>query len=117
MSSYHYNIKITSNQKNQGYIEGTIDDYAWFAILHDEPMEFGISMDSLEKGRGRVSRLCIYKDSSSVEGNPYLPSLSIKRLIFANYQREWSILNSSYRDMVRELVSYLERRSAMKLVR
>ncbi len=117
MSTYHYNIKITSSQKNQGYIEGTIDDYAWFAILHDEPIESGIAADSLERGIGRVTRLCIFKDSSAVEGNPYLPSLSIKRLIFANYQREWSILNTSYREMVKELVNYLERRSTMKLVR
>lgn len=117
MNTYHYNIKITSNQKSQGYIEGTIDDYAWFAILQDEPTETGIRVDSLEKGKGRVTRLCIFKDSSAVEGNPYLPSLSIKRLIFANYQREWSILNASYKDMVRELVAYLERRSTMKVVR
>lgn len=117
MNAYHYNIKITSNQKNQGYVEGTIDDYAWFAILHDEPIEAGIDSVTLERGVGRVTRLCIFKDSSAVEGNPYLPSLSIKRLIFANYQREWSILNSNYREMTRELIAYLERRGAMKVIR
>ena len=117
MNTYHYNIKITSSQKNQGYIEGTIDDYAWFAIIHEDPMESGIDQITLERGIGRVTRLCIFKDSSSVEGNPYLPSLSIKRLIFANYQREWSILNSSYRDMVKELISYLERRGMLKVVK
>lgn len=117
MIEYHYNIKITSSQKHQGYVEGTIDDYAWFAIVHDDVMDLGIDSTTLLKGQGRVTRLCIYKDSSAVEGNPYLPSLSIKRLIFANYQREWSILNTSYRDMVRELVMYLERRGTMKLIK
>lgn len=117
MNTYHYNIKITSSQKNQGYIEGTIDDYAWFAIIHEEPIESGIDQITLERGMGRVTRLCIFKDSSSVEGNPYLPSLSIKRLIFANYQREWSILNSSYRDMVKELIAYLDRRGMLKVVK
>ncbi len=117
MNTYYYNIKITSSQKNQGYVEGTIDDYAWFAILHEEPMETGINQNTLERGVGRVTRLCIFKDSSSVEGNPYLPSLSIKRLIFANYQHEWSILNSSYKEMVRELIAYLERRGTLKVLK
>ena len=117
MNEYHYNIKITSSQKNQGYVEGTIDDYAWFAIVHEEPMETGIDIGTLDRGTGRVTRLCIFKDSSAVEGNPYLPSLSIKRLIFANYQREWSILNSSYKEMVKELIAYLERRGTMKVVK
>lgn len=117
MDCYKYNIKITTDNRHQGFIEGTIDEYSWFAIVHDEPLEFGIDSSTLSKGYGKVTRLCIYKDSYDVEGNPYLPSLSIKRLIYANFQREWTILNGRYRDMVKELVNYLDRRYSFKIVK
>ncbi len=80
-----------------------------------------LSLESIQtpfqKGDGKVTRLCLYKDNYDVEGNPYLPSLSIKRMIYANYQHEWSILNHKYRDMVHELVTYLERRYSMHVLR
>ncbi|BEP28334.1 hypothetical protein [Helicovermis profundi] len=117
MSNYVYDIKISSDSRHQGFIEGTINEFLWFAIVHNDNMEFGINSETLNKGNGKVSRLCIYKDSYDVEGNPYLPSLSIKRLIYANYQREWTILSSSYRKMVQELVRYLERRYSLKIVK
>ena len=117
MENYQYNIIITSDNRHQGFVEGTVGEYTWFAIVHDEDMEFGIDSETLSKGFGKVTRLCIYKDSYDVEGNPYLPSLSIKRLIYANYQREWTILNGRYGAMVKELVKYLERRYSFKVIK
>lgn len=116
MSNYFYNIKITSDNRHSGYVEGTINEFLWFAIVHNNAMEFGIDSNSLKKGLGKVTRLCIYKDSYDVEGNPFLPSLSIKRLIYANYQHEWTILSTSSRDMVKELIEYLERRYSFRVV-
>jgi len=117
MENYKHNIVITTDNRHQGFVEGTIDEYLWFAIVHEESMEFGIDVKSLSKGTGKVTRLCIYKDAYDVEGNPYLPSLSIKRLIYANFQREWTILNSKYKEMVFELVHYLERRYSFKVLK
>ncbi len=114
--SYKYEIHILNATKNQGYVEGTIDEFSWFAIVQEDPVPFGIDSVTLTKGRGKITRLCLYKDSTDVEGNPFLPSLSIKRMIYANFQHEWSILNHKYRDMVKELVIYLERRYAMHVV-
>jgi hypothetical protein len=115
--TYKYKIEILNTTKNQGFVEGAIDDFSWFAIVQEEPVEFGIDPHTLSKGAGKVTRLCLYKDNYDVEGNPYLPSLSIKRMIYANYQHEWSILNHKYRDMVYELVTYLERRYSMHVLR
>lgn len=115
--TYKYKIEILSMTKSQGFIEGSIDDFSWFAIVQEEPVPFGIDPESLVKGRGKVTRLCLYKDNYDIEGNPYLPSLSIKRMIYANFQHEWSILNHKYRDMVMELVTYLERRYSMHVLR
>lgn len=117
MFSYAHSIKILTANKLQGYVEGNIDDYSWFAIVNDDKMEFGIDTNTFQKGYGRVTRLCIYKDSYDVEGNPYLPSLSIKRVIYANYQHEWTILNYKYYDIVKELVTYLDMRYSMRLVK
>lgn len=117
MFAYNHQIKVLTTNRTMGYVEGTIDDYTWFAIVHDEKMEFGIDPTSFQKGYGRVTRLCIYKDAYDVEGNPFLPSMSIKRVIYANYQHEWTILNYKYYDLIKELVVYLDMRYSMRLVK
>lgn len=117
MDKFAHNIKVINDHRHRGYVEGEIDGLTWFAIVHDDPVETGIDPDSLKRGMGRVTRLCIYQDTSSIEGNPYLPSLSIKRMIYVNYQREWSIFNYNYRGMTKELVEYLERRSSLHIIK
>lgn len=117
MSKYNYNIKIDKSTNKYGYIKGQIDDYAWFALVHKEEMEFGINPNNLTKGNGRITRFCLYKDHTEFVGNPYLPSVNVKRYIFANYEREWSVFNRNYYDMVKELITYLERRYSFKLVK
>lgn len=117
MSNYNYEIKIDSNCNKFGYIRGNIDNYAWFALVHKEAVENGINPEDLSKGVGRITRLCLYKDHSDFLGNPHMPSLSVKRYIFANYHRDWSVLNRNYYDMVKELITYLERRYSLRLVK
>lgn len=117
MSDYNYNIKIDKGCNKYGYIKGEIDNYAWFALVHKEEMDFGINPIDLSKGKGRVTRLCLYKDQADYGGNPYLPTLSVKRYIFANYQRDWSVLNRNYYDMVKELITYLERRYSLRVIK
>lgn len=115
--AYNYNIKIDRTCNKYGYIRGEIGSYAWFALVHREIMDHGINPGDLSQGSGRITRLCLYKDQIDYKGNPYLPSLNVKRYIFANYHREWSILNNNYFDMVKDLTTYLERRYSMKLVK
>ncbi len=114
---YNYNIKINKNCNKYGYIKGEIGNYEWFALIHKEAIEMGIDPGDLSKGIGRITRLCLYKDHSDFQGNPYLPSINVKRYIFANYHREWSVLNKNYIDMVKDLITYLERRYSFKLVK
>ena len=92
------------------------DDIYWFALVHPEVVENGIDPVTLEKGFGRVTRLCLYKDNTSFEGNPFLPSMTVRRQIFVNYQEEWSVLNSNNIDMTRDLINYLERRFSLRIV-
>lgn len=112
-----YNIKIDDGKYKYGYIKGTIDNYYWYALVHKEKTDYGINPLDLQTGQGRVSRLCLYKEFCDQGGNPYLPTSSIRRYIYANYRREWDVLNYNHEEMVRQLVSYLERRYSLKLVK
>ncbi len=105
-----FNIKISyGNKSRYGYIQGEIDAFSWFALVHRENVEHGINPENLEAGRGRVSRLCLYKD---IEMSNYT-----KRLIYANYKREWDVFNRSYEKMISDLVRYLDRIYSIKAVK
>lgn len=116
MGNYRYNIQVNKANKQYGYIDGMINDIYWFALVHTEIVEDGIDPVTLEKGFGRITRLCLYKDSTSFEGNPFLPSMTVRRQIFVNYQNEWSVLNSQYVDMARDLIHYLDRRYSLRII-
>lgn len=116
MSRYKYNIRVNKANKQYGYIDGSINDIYWFALVHTDVVENGIDPVTLEKGFGRITRLCLYKDNTTFEGDPFLPSMTVRRQIYVNYQEEWSVLNSGYVDMARDLIHYLERRYSLKLV-
>lgn len=116
MSKYKYNIEINKANKQYGYIDGIIEDVYWFALVHADIVEDGIDTITMEKGFGRITRLCLYKDSTSFEGNPFLPSMTVRRQIFANYQNDWSVLNSQYIDMTRDLIQYLDRRYSLRII-
>ena len=113
----NYDIKIDDGKHRYGYIKGRIDNYYWYALVHKEQMDFGINPLDLKSGQGRVSRLCIYKEFSEQGGNPYLPTSSVKRYIYANFKREWDVLNNNNEEMVRQLVCYLERRYSFRLLK
>lgn len=104
------NIKINYGSKSRyGYIKGEIDGFSWFALVHREEVEFGINPENLEAGSGRVSRLCLYRD---------IPMSSYtKRLIYANYKREWDVFNRSYEGMIMDLVEYLDRIYSIRAVK
>ena len=113
----NYDIKIEGGKHRYGYIKGRIDHFSWYALVHKEQIEFGINPKNLQAGEGRISRLCVYKEFTEQGGNPFLPTSSVKRYIFANYKREWDVLNTNYEDMVRQLVNYLERRYSLRLIK
>ncbi len=105
-----FNIKVNYNTKSRyGYIKGKVDSFAWFALVHRENVKFGINVENLEMGKGRVSRLCLYKDISM--------SNYTKRLVYANYRRGWDVFNKSYEKMILDLVTYLDRIYSIKAVK
>lgn len=110
-------IKIDEGRHRYGYIRGRIDGFEWYALVHKEESENGINPCSLENGQGRVTRLCVYKDVVEHGGNPYAPTCSARRFIYANYKREWDVLNSNHINMVKELITYLERRYSLRIVK
>ena len=116
MYDYKYNIKVSKIKGGHGYVEGTIGNKRWFAIVQSEPVDYAINPNTLEKGDGKVTRLCIYEEDTSFDGNPYLPSMTVKRHIFVNFQHSWSVLNTQHVAMVRDLIHYLEMRSSMRVI-
>lgn len=105
-----FNIKIHYGAKSRyGYIKGEIDNFSWFALVHREDVEFGIDPENLQGGKGRVSRLCLYKDIPM--------SNYTKRLIYANYKRGWDVFNKSYESMIIDLVGYLDRIYSIRAVK
>ncbi len=113
----HYNIRIDEGKYKYGYIKGSVDDFYWYALVHKSEIEHGINPMNLQTGSGRISRLCVYKEFAEQKTNRYLPSSTMKRYIYANYKREWDVLNSNYVEMVKQLVDYLERRYSFRLIR
>lgn len=116
MREIKYNIKIYRHSKHNNFFEGTIDDYKWFAIVKDEPVMYGLDINKLEAIKGKIIRLCIYNDNRDVEGNPFLPSVTIKRTIYVNFVKGWKVFNLGYSDMVTDLASYLTNIKTMHLV-
>ncbi|MEW9122611.1 MAG: hypothetical protein AB2421_07845 [Thermotaleaceae bacterium] len=113
----NYNIKIDEGKYKYGYIKGKIEGFDWYALVHKEQIDAGINPQNLQCGLGRISRLCIFKEVVEHGGNPYLPTSSVRRFIYANYKREWDVLNSDCLDMTKELVNYLERRYSLKVIK
>lgn len=112
-----YNIKINDGKHKYGYIRGKVDNFYWYALVHRELSETGINPVNLKSGQGRVTRLCLYKEVVEQGGNPFSPTSSIRRFIYANYKRDWDVLNSDHVEMVKQLITYLERRYSLKLVK
>ena len=103
------NIKICNSKNRYGYIQGEIEDFYWYALVHRNEVEHGINPDNLDAGNGRVSRLCIYKD---------IPMTNYtKRLIYANYKRHWEVFNTRHEEIIRVLVEYLDKRYSIRLVK
>lgn len=116
MKRYKYNINVNRSNKQYGYIEGHVGDISWYAMVNDHDVNKGIDPVTLDKGVGKVTKLCLYKDITSFEGDPFLPSMTVRRQVFINYQEEWQVLNATYLDMAKELIEYLDRRFSLHLV-
>ncbi|MTI65119.1 MAG: hypothetical protein FH753_00765 [Firmicutes bacterium] len=101
-----FNIKIEGKNKytRYGYIKGEIGKYKWYALVHKESLNNGIDPNTLEKGKGKITRLCVYKDVN-INSDTH-----IKRYIFANYKRGWDVLSKNHKELIIQLVEYLDRR-------
>jgi hypothetical protein len=113
---YEHDIKITSINKILGYMDGTIDTHSWTAVISDKESSEAIDPATLKPGRGRIMKLSIFSDESDVEGNPFIPAITVKRHIFINYDRGWELFNRKYSDMVCELVGYISARISIRSV-
>jgi len=116
MKKIKHNIKIYRHSRHNNFFEGTIDEHKWFAIVKDEEVKGGLNVENLEVSLGKIVRLCIYDDSRDVEGNPFLPSVTIKRTIYVNYVKGWKVFNLSYTEMVSDLSNYLTNIKTLHIV-
>ena len=112
-----YDIKIDEGCRRTGMVEGTVSHYEFYAKVHHEPVPEGIDTHTMQKGEGQITQLCIYRDEADNTGDPFLPTMSIRRHIYINYEKEWKIYNFTFQNMVSELVHYLERRGLIDIVR
>jgi len=113
----YYNIEIENINKKNGFIEGIIYKYNFYAQIKEENDSNGLNLSTMKKGDGRIVKLCIYKDEIDNSGDPFLPTVSIKRHIFMNYDGDWKIYNFRFEELLIELVKYLDRRSSIKIVK
>lgn len=91
MANINYEIK--AKQREDGWVDGTIDAFRFQAKVFNEGSVYGIN-------EGRVSKLCIW--------NAAHPQLSQS---IVNYDRGWDIRPSfpADRRMMKALVAYLEK--------
>lgn len=68
---------------------------------------------TLEKGFGKVSRLFVYKNISDKK---LIPEQLIKSVI-ADYRHRWNTIESGHKDLIQKLVSYLELRYSLKVLK
>jgi len=116
---YHYKheIHVDRKQKSYGYLTGQIDELSWYALLHKEDVSYGINPTTLKRGSGRITRFYLYEEKSSFEGNPFAPSMSLKRTIHAEFDDGWKILNPNYMSYIEELISFIDRRYSFKIIK
>lgn len=107
---YENNIKIKNNNKITGYMDGTIGSSLWSVIVEKVDNEQGLNPLNMRTGKGRIVKLCIYADDADVEGNPFTPTVTIKRHIYASYDHGWDNFNRKYMNDVFELVNYINAR-------
>lgn len=117
MYQYKHDIHVDRKQKSYGYLTGHIDNLSWYALLHKEEVSRGIDINTLKRGYGRITRLYLYEESSTFEGNPFAPSMSLKRTIHAEFEDGWKILNPAYLTFIEELVSFIDRRYSFKVLK
>ncbi|EOC99492.1 hypothetical protein [Caldisalinibacter kiritimatiensis] len=110
------NIKVDNNKTRYGFIKGKIGPYRWFALVHKKDVDYGINPKTLEKGKGRIVRLCIYEEVTK-EYRLNKDEIYTKRYIYANYQRRWDVKSKEYIHIVKRLVEYLERRYSLKVIK
>ncbi|MCD6435946.1 MAG: hypothetical protein J7L15_06115 [Clostridiales bacterium] len=112
-----YDITINQTNKQFGLIEGTIGKYNFYAHVQKEDVKDGISLVTMQKGHGKITKLCIYEDEVDNSGDPFLPTMSIKRHIYINFENDWKVYNFTFQRMVTDLIEYLDRRSSMTIIR
>lgn len=113
---YTHQIHLDKSQVGHAYYSGTIDHLSFYAIMHKETIPKGLNFRTLEMGEGHVERLLIYTEDTDFEGNPYTPSMTIKRNVYAEFHEGWLIYNPNYESYVSELVRYLEVRLTFHMV-
>ncbi len=114
---YKHEIHVDRKQKSYGYLTGHIDQLSWYALLHKEEVPHGIDPETFKRGYGRITRLYLYEEKSSFEGNPFAPSMSLKRTIHAEFDDGWKILNPAYMSYVEELITFVDRRYSFKIIK
>lgn len=112
-----YNVKVDNETEKYGYVTGSIEDFQWFALVHQQPVDYGIQVASLQKGGGRIARLCIYKDVDLILDTEDSESIDVVRYVYADYKHEWEVLSGEYLTLIETLVRYLDRRYSIALVK
>lgn len=114
---YHFEIQVDKKQKSYGYLTGQIGDLSWYVLLHKDEVVYGINPTTLKMGMGRITRLYLYEEHSTFEGNPFSPSMATRRTIHAEFEDGWKILNPTYMRYIEDLVHFIDRRYSFRIVK
>lgn len=116
MNSYSHHIVLDKGNTGHAYLSGMIDDLSFYVVVHKEPIANALDFDTIDRGEGYIERLLIYSEDTDFEGNPYTPSMTIKRNVYAEFHEGWIIYNPHYESYVQDLVRYFKIRCTIHSV-
>lgn len=96
------------------YVSGMIDELSFYIVQHKAVFKTALSFRTHDLGEGTIERLMLYTESTDFEGNPFTPSMTIKRNVYAEFFEGWIIFNPAYESYVQDLMHYIQMRSGFK---
>ena len=116
MDQYVHRIVLDKGNTGHAYVSGTIDELSFYVVVHKIITKKALSFNHLDLGEGNIERLLLYSEDTDFEGNPYTPSMTIKRNVYAEFHEGWLIFNPAYTSYVTDLVHYFKQRCSIHSV-
>jgi len=116
MDQYTHHIVLDKGHTGHAFVSGHIDELNFYVVIHKEVFKSALGFNTLEVGEGNIERLLLYSEDTDFEGNPYTPSMTIKRNVYAEFHEGWLVYNPMYSSYIQDLVRYFRLRCSIHSV-